>query len=205
MDNDVFNFVYLLSGREAVRQIAFQGEKKWIEGVKGAKDKVKEYIDKIFNGDYEKDDDREAHDKDFLQLTKDVCKAINEYDKKPFGIKATFTFGNAQKLINMTVKFFYISSYQRPGFRDKFRWCHCPMDTVMLKKIYKEIKGSKLVYTKSNFTTSWSADKFENGDFPLRYKEFQEAVRKCANEDGCCPIEYDYKNWKIKEIISTFD
>ena len=41
------------------------------------------------------------------------------------------TFGNIQKLINMTMKYLYIRYYDE--CRENFRCCHAPMDNRMIK------------------------------------------------------------------------
>ena len=58
-----------------------------------------------------------------------------------------FTFGNAQKLVNMTAKYMFLRAYGDNGERSKFEGCDCPMDGVMCRFIekgyehYEELKG----------------------------------------------------------------
>ena len=80
----------------------------------------------------------------FKDVALELFKAVN---------KDNFTFGNAQKVINMTAKYLYIICYADSAFRDRFKYCHCPMDRVMLNivwKRYKEKYGAKVRKEKLN-------------------------------------------------------
>ena len=56
------------------------------------------------------------------------------------GRSGQFTFGNAQKLINIVCKYFYIISYKDSSVREKFKYCHCPMIVFYLKMFGKKNK-----------------------------------------------------------------
>ena len=45
------------------------------------------------------------------------------------------SFGIAQKIVNMTAKYMFISCYDNEQLRKKFTNCHCPMDKTMIKKV----------------------------------------------------------------------
>ena len=89
----------------------------------------------------ENDTVRAAHEKLFLETAINVCKSINNYEGKP-DTAGNFSFGNAQKLINMTIKHIYLHTYTIdslgfPSIRERFRYCHCPMDSIMLQDVWK--------------------------------------------------------------------
>ena len=65
----------------------------------GAKEAIKKYVDYIIKG---QDLTQEEHEKIFKDVALELCKAVN---------KDNFTFGNAQKVINMTAK--YVNSSKR--------------------------------------------------------------------------------------------
>lgn len=196
----IFDFVYILSMREAVRQKAYSGDKKWLVKVSCAKGVTKEYIDRILFG--EPFSSQEEHDKFFLETTKEICGCINQ--SKP-SESSDFTFGNAQKLINMAVKYFYIIYYYCKNVRVKFVYCHCPMDSQMLQKVWKGYKSKKVStildgWKNKDFTASWGKEDFDHDPsgkkiIPKRYTKFQEYIREVCKSKGMIPIEYDYYMW----------
>ena len=51
------------------------------------------------------------------------------------GKTGQFTFGNIQKLINMTLKYMFTICYTNDSMRKRFMYCHCPMDSIMMRKV----------------------------------------------------------------------
>ena len=51
-----------------------------------------------------------------------------------------FSYGNAQKLVNMTAKYIYIATYFNDDYKDKFEKCHCPMDSLIVESLIADIK-----------------------------------------------------------------
>ena len=203
--NKIFEFVYGCALHDAILQLAFKGEKKWIYQVNGAKNELKKYIDIIiFENGFSS---QKAHDDAFLIAAKNICDAVNEYSDKPSDVKTVFSFGNAQKLINMTVKHFYALCYMNLALRENFKYCHCPMDGIMLQWVWKKYMN----FEKQNkinrreelgkaFCEPWGNETVQNNDFPNRYKKFQEIIRKWAAKGGYSPIEFDYIIWKSKSL-----
>ena len=132
ISSKIFDFIYMCAMRDAIIREAFKGEKTWIESVATAKVILRKYIDRVLNNEF---DSQRNHDNCFLEIANEICQAINE--AKPQNGIATFSFGNAQKLINMTVKYMYGFCYQNPDLRGGFRYCHCPLDSIMLNKVWQ--------------------------------------------------------------------
>lgn len=198
----VFNFLYGCAMVDAILRAAFKGKKKWIYDVREAKECVKAYVNKLFAQDSFKS--QEEHDALFLELAHKICDAINQNTDR----EDTFTFGNAQKLLNMTAKHCFIYMYMNPSLRENFKFCHCPMDGIMLKAVwdqYKKIektndKGRNSVLGGSGeFVKAWGTEDFENDTFPQRYKNFQKTISKWAEEVGCIPLELDFYLWDFKQ------
>lgn len=211
LDDHVFNFIYGCALHDAVLQKAYKGERTWIEEVSGAKSAVKTYINQIINVGFS---DKTNHDKVFLKTAKKVCNEINNFKDRPESA-GDFHFGNAQKLINMTVKHVYAHTYSihlasgnSSSIRNHFQYCHCPMDSIMLERVWAEYKdrfkeGKAKEDLGKNFRKAWGAEDFEaNGDCaPYRYEAFQSAIKKIISPDeniggNLYPIEYDYIAWK---------
>ena len=153
--------------------------------------------------------DQEQHDKIFLETTHNVCREINSYPEKPSSVSAVFSFGNAQKLINITVKHFYSMRYYDCSATNIFRFCHCPMDRIMLENVwdfYAEFEGCDNKKRKqdlgNDFLNPWGREDFEfiegKIDFPKRYLIYQRIVKKWAQKVGCIPIEFDFYFWNMK-------
>ncbi|MBQ2634099.1 MAG: hypothetical protein IJF88_05935 [Oscillospiraceae bacterium] len=100
---------------------------KALSGCTDAKKIVKDYIDCFIYG------------KDipcFFRVESKVETILNNYvNSQHWYDKAEFTFGNAQKLINMTAKYMFISCYHEDSLRKNFRECHCPMDNIIIETI----------------------------------------------------------------------
>ena len=174
----VFNFIYVMAIRDSVMQRAYVGERKWMwdnsEDMQDVKSCLEEHLNMILTGKYS---DQEDYDSDFCELTKKICNLINEKKQE-----SDFKFGNAQKLINMMDKYFYITIFNDSAKRECFKYCHCPMDRQMIKKVLKK-------------EFSWGTLEFDNdGKIPKQYIEFLDEVRNLAGQDYY-PVEYDYKYW----------
>lgn len=198
IDKDIFRFVYAEAMKDATMRKAYTGEKKWLTE-KSAFESVKEVLSDLINGVINnKYTSPDQYNKDFLETASKVCRVI---DSQKHSDNKSFTFGNAQKLINMMFKYFYIICYKNDSMRERFRFCHCPMDSKMLKSVWdkKEILSSRIDLGKSNFYTDcWSGIDFDdnnNPPFPERYLKFQKAVRYLADDQNITAIEYDYKVW----------
>ena len=211
----IFEFAYGSGLEDAIRQQAFKSDNKGESTVKKplrdcaeAKKTVKDYIDCILHG----------QKPNFYDVAKKVeeqfAAYIENYNRHPEdGKKITgkFRFGNAQKLINMTAKYMFFLTYNRPDLRENFALCHCPMDSNMVSHVIDEVRN----YQKEkkplsadvqeiisqpkwvgNLRNSWSQIEHDNHK---QYENFQILVRFFAKEKGLSPIEYDYHEWKSGE------
>lgn len=188
VDDKIFDFIYTIAMRDATLQQAFDltesrlTKKSELLNCSAAKKRVREYIDNIIAG----------KNLDFYTVEKDVETAFGQFIPGK-----NFTFGNCQKLINMTVKYFYIVTYSNPAIRSHFNDCHCPMDNVMIKTVKGELKNNKPLkdfkITGEELSKSWS--RIVQGN-TSQYDAFQEIVKYLAKQKGVSPIEYDYLMWK---------
>lgn len=202
LTDKVFEFVFGCAMNDAISQQAFKGKKDWVKKVTEAQKPVREYIDELFKDEFKNQTD---HDDHFLKTINAVCKSIN--DKKPEDASDTFSFGNAQKLINMTAKYFYSNCYFDPGERVKYKFCHCPLDSIMVNEIWKKYRKEKGIDLRrtdlgTDFCRSWGDEGLKDGrqpeldSYPDRYKRFQSAVKALIKDRDIYPIEFDYLIWK---------
>ena len=120
--------------RDAVRQKAYTGEgtapKKSLED-RNLMDELMPYIEPLVHGALHNSfESSDSYNAAFLNATINVCDIINRNPENHFN------FGNAQKLINMILKYFFITTYNHEGSRDGFIYCHCPMDQQLLEKVW---------------------------------------------------------------------
>jgi len=209
---DIFMFAYGMAMRDATLQMAYyeQGlinDKKRLLDCKDAREIVKKYIINILDG---------PETLNFYETEKKVEEAFEKYNK---GENCPpFTFGNTQKLINMTAKYFFISCYHDhdPALFNRFEKCHCPMDSRMIEIVIKQLKdhGAEQ-YAEANATEymeadgvsmtwraylrrSWSNIGKENSKCIGQYKYFQKIVEYLGGLETpyLSPLEFDYKYWK---------
>ncbi len=198
IDDSIFDFVYDMAFNDSTLRNAFPRGKlsetdfhKRKNTIKDdCKQCVKAYIDAI-------SDSKTPCLNDYIDQIKESC------------ISNHFTFGNAQKLFNMTAKYMYISCYDKDEFRGKFINCDCPMDSIMINHIYsivkeKEFKDEYLPYDGAKGVSawcdiSWSKIKWEVRDGKegkIVYDRFQKIIEELAKTNNCSPLEYDYYVWR---------
>lgn len=197
MNEMIYDFIYTAAMRDATLQLSYSGEKKWLTQSKKfliSGNALKGLVDGVINGKFE---EQEEYDKRMLDVSKKICDKIN----RAAGNKE-FTFGNAQKLINIIMKYFYICTYNNDTMKKSFRFCHCPMDSQLLNDVWKNRKllaKPEMLGKQKEFVKSWGKEDFdiENGTkvFPERYKRFQEAINELAKAKGLTRLEYDYVIW----------
>lgn len=196
-NDDIFMFIYISAIRDAVSRKAYNGAKKPLEKLEELdqlKDTLSELINNVLNNKYSCQND---YDKDYLKTAIEICKIINQKESN-----GKFSFGNSQKLINMMLKYFYITSYADKDKKELFKFCHCPMDGQILRKVWRKRKSLSCnikIGKYDEFNKGWGNEDFEdtNGkkDFSKRYKIFQQAVRDLADKENMSPLEFDYHYW----------
>ncbi len=174
--NSVFDFAYGGAMRDAVLRGAYNGERKGLVNNQDAKKKVRKFADRVLAGEFSSQEDYD----------------LAFYDTAEHIPLPNFTFGNGQKLVNMTLKYLYIGCYYNSNMRNVFAFCHCPMDGIMLKKAWdkRTLLSDITLGTYNYFLKGWGAD-----IDTARYKKFQKAIRFLAAEDGVTALEYDFLHW----------
>ena len=93
-----------------------------------------------------------------------------------------FTVGQAQKWINMALKYVYVFGESRvPGYAHLYMHCHVPIDNVILR--------SPVFKPYASFKTSWSRIM----DYPS-YLAFQKAVREHVAPSA--PLAAEFWEWR---------
>lgn len=91
-----------------------------------------------------------------------------------------FYIGQAQKWINMTLKYVFVLGEERvTGFRDVYPYCHVPLDNLLLEKLAK--------YGFPPLDCAWSRlDDYEE------YLKRQEWIR---NKFEAVPLDVEFRLW----------
>lgn len=179
----LFDFTYEMAYRDATMRKAFpkggDSDEAFRERKENSKVAAKQIVNKYINTIFDENSSRS----NTIDTIVDVCKVTTKYG---------FTFGNAQKLVNMTAKYMYLSIYgtegvERDKYREKFRYCHCPMDGVMIKnladsleKMHPEIDWNKV---------AWSKQTLDNHE---AYDAYQDSVNRLADMEKCNALEIDF-------------
>ena len=132
IDDKIFDFCFDIALHDATLQAAYNDTLDSLDLIyKFLKDSTKNYIKTILDTNISID----------TKITSDIIRDINNSEKiKVFNCnrKETkqFKYGNIQKLINMTAKYMYITSYKNIEIKNRFYMCDCPIDSIISKKIY---------------------------------------------------------------------
>lgn len=198
LDEKIFSFAYEFALRDATLQKAYTGSLATLRQNTDAKQVLKAYINTVF--------DRNADEDLFWETARRVEHSFSAFlgEQQP-----RFTFGNTQKLINMTTKYMFIACYRNGDLRQAFAFCHCPMDQIMVGKVIKELER---VYAESSsieerqqirqlmsrgwkrlLQSPWS--KMESGNVD-QYVLYQRIVRFLSTREGLSPLEYDFLVWR---------
>lgn len=122
-----------------------------------------------------------------------ICDKIIKKSKKIEKIKETdegkeekiqFTYGQAQKWVNMTIKYLYMLNDHT--FDNVFDFLHVPVDNYIFKAVKDELKIKKP--TKK----SWSRwDNYEE------YLKYQNDIRKNLKKEKkeISPLRWEFENW----------
>lgn len=129
---------------------------------------------------------------DFDTWHREVCESLVEtyQEIKDENNKNFFTYGNAQKWLNMTLKYLWLLN-RLPNDMDE-KALHAPIDSYILQKLKKlEIEG----VTGSGETFYYKKKCWSNIDKYNEYMELQEKIRKFAKADGKSVIEWENEAW----------
>lgn len=118
---------------------------------------------------------------EFDGWAKETASKIRDiYRSTPYEVK-DFTYGNAQKLINMAIKYL-LSSSSIDKNHPLFKVAHIPVDGIIQSKL-----GVKIDTTNH----SWS----QCDDWKV-FKEYQKVIRKLSKEKGYySPLICEIDNW----------
>lgn len=178
MINDyIFDFAY----GEALGDLYWRkkaGVKEEVEKCQTIRECVKDYADKVVEGS----------NPQFYEYAEKIGSIIIQLKYNDY---TQLSFGNVQKLINLTMKYLYIKYYDTK--RENFRCCHAPMDDIMrdiVGKAYRKTFGKNLGISE----VAWSS--VDKNAYAIYQRAINELIKNSHSD--CLPIEFDYLNWGKK-------
>lgn len=138
-----------------------------------------DYLRQTFS-DIQKDKTSLSNQEEFDNWHQATCVRLAEcYIKHGY---YTFSIGQAQKWINMTFKYiFFMGDNRLPDFCDLYKFCHIPIDNIVLDKLREEAGFPGL-------TCAWS-----RLDDYAEYLSCQKLIRKRFPSDA--PLDVEFRMW----------
>ena len=129
------------------------------------------------------------------------CAQIIDRMNAPYGdgkkgfLKARFTYGQAQKWVNMTLKYLWLLDMLPNGLSEAE--LHVPVDSFILEAL----KETQQFNTEENKITGSGESYYYNGEAwsaiseYKNYKNLQEGIRNIAEKQGISPIQWEGSAW----------
>lgn len=139
----------------------------------------------------------------FDRKHKDMCgELISFFDTEKDIYSRKVTYGQAQKIINMTFKYLFAYDYHAGHNLAPYKYCHMPLDKYTLSW-YRRVRGNmqermngEYFLVKSGF--SWSTKLGAGDEGYDKYRRIQKGIRLCLEENV---LEQEFEIWyKEKQI-----
>lgn len=117
-----------------------------------------------------------ANQKQFDSWHQRICEMIQQH-YADHGVE--LTVGQAQKWVNMTMKYLFIADV--PGIADVFYFCHAPIDSYIIDAAEQQLKLERPA-------TPWSKICDYN-----TYADYQKELR--LRLGNTAPLEWEFKAW----------
>ncbi len=139
---------------------------------------------------------------DFDTLHKQICDKLilcfpnynAEREKTGIGRNVGFTYGNAQKFVNMAFKNIYaiLTIYPNimPNFDKYFTFCHMPFDSYIYAFIKKQV-NSKIVALKTPWSKQTDYEEYISAQYEVR-----DFIKNSADYVGLTTLEAEFQIWE---------
>ena len=142
-------------------------------------DSLKEDVTKLINDCVKRfvviEDGRDSYDKWFNELIISMVNSQIDVD----GIILKYKYGQAQKWVNMTMKYLFIADV--PGIADAFYFCHVPIDTYIINAAEEQLNLKRPALP-------WS----QMDDYK-EYAAYEKQIRMRLG--NVAPLEWELKTW----------
>ncbi len=131
---------------------------------------------------------------------KETCNFFIERVKKLSNIE--LNDGKAQKILNMTFKYLYCFSNSQ-DFKNKFEFCHMPLDSYTLNWFCDSVINSKQVSISTIKKNSWSNLEYGDSETMYSYAWIQSQIKNYLKSD-LNKIYRDVNNEPLTPFIAEF-
>ena len=140
------------------------------------------------------------HDDQCVQIIRQMNTPYDDGGKNFLKDGFTFTYGQAQKWVNMTLKSLWLLDMLPNGFSEAE--LHVPVDSFILEAL----KETQQFNTEGNKITGSGESYYYNGEAwsaiseSKNYKKLQDGIRDIAKKQGISPIQWEGPAWiKVAE------
>ena len=121
---------------------------------------------------------------DFEKKHEECCnKLIRLYEDKNLNLH----YGQAQKWINMTMKYLHILKPNGYSLSKSFQYLHVPIDQIIIKAVSAKEEDGGLGVTINGY--NWS--RFDK----KKYNDIQKKIREKLKTKGLAPLEWEFNAW----------
>ncbi len=180
-DNEVRKVCAVRAYRDMNRTLRFARKGKHT----GFRDKVCDSIIKWCE-ELVKDKSENDYNENHLKACLEIVTTANQQGM----LNTAFTYGQAQKWLNMTMKYLWLTG------RAEGTFLHIPIDKVIMQKLSKEFdihfpraKGGKRGLYSEEYTLPWS----QWGD--TDYTTVLKSIQDCEELKKFSPIEWEHTAW----------
>lgn len=145
--------------------------------------------------------DQDAFDVWHRKLSNNLCHIYNDSDL----LEEDFTFGQAQKWINMTLKYLWayeitgIEASVVPSMKEMEAFMHIPLDRKMLKILKTNYSDIKLSGAGSDGYAWSKIQDYES------YNSYQKEIREAILKEYESPIVFELKHWNSSDTKTQKD
>lgn len=161
------------------------------ELIKSVCDDIKKFIDELKCINKKQFDDWHSEKCESIKDSMNKATFIEDGKNDAKLVNNNFTYGQAQKWLNMTLKYLWLLDMLPDGLSEDS--LHVPIDSFILQALkdsyhVKDITGSGETYY-YNKTVAWSALN------DSEYKELQDEIKKIAKKENVSPIVWEGSAW----------
>ena len=147
----------------------------------------------------------------FDGIHKTICEEIKTRANRKDDVKilkVDFTYGQAQKWLNMTIKYMYLMGFWKDKFEKIEKVLHVPVDSYIIQAVWKTNVFLPLKNEKVNRQSAYSDEKvvsWSQWDDTM-YDDFQTSLKKYINDETPygTPLEWEAEAWiEVAERIKN--
>lgn len=140
---------------------------------------IKKHIEEYVKGPIDEDA--------FAKFHKTICEEIiTKYDET---IAEKFYYGQAQKWLNMTIKYLFILEDNPLGLGQAFDYCHIPIDNYIMDEATKSFKLPRPIDEKGH-VVPWS--KWDDATYIDYQEKLQQNIKDNYNIE---PLSWEFGAW----------